>query len=368
MLLCRGLVVICVACITYNVYKKSCDYSKRVMNYKIYEMCIKYLGEQKKVLCIKYTRDIHSKHNKHNKHIYGLPKIKLTIPKNISKPVYIDCSCIQNYILPSLPNNLIKLDLSNCGLTEIPNHLPPSLEYLKCDRNKITIIDKLPKNLRKLICSHNVIEQILNIPKTMEHIDMSHNHISELDNLPDTIKYINCSNNRLKYIINIPIMAQHFDCSCNEITIMPNTIPLTLVYLNCSNNYYIKSLPNNLQNLRKLYCQNNSISKLPIDFQKLENFELANNKIIKLDIDVSDSINKIGFGFNGIKYIAPKLWIHYDKIITKRKYQKFVKGANDAIYKWKNNRLFMANILTINQLYNKYNIPLDICKIIVLYY
>ena len=59
--------------------------------------------------------------------------------------------------------NIISLDLSNCGLTELPK-LPDRLIDLKCGGNRLVSLPELPKGLKVLNCSWN---RIVSLPEKM---------------------------------------------------------------------------------------------------------------------------------------------------------------------------------------------------------
>ena len=74
------------------------------------------------------------------------------------------------------PNNLTRINISNCGL-EVLGNLPAGLLDLDCSNNKIKEI----KGLRRLNCSNN------------EYVDMT---------LPEGLRTLICRNNHIKKINN----------------------------------------------------------------------------------------------------------------------------------------------------------------------
>ena len=77
-------------------------------------------------------------------------------------------------------SNITKLDLSNKGLTKLPDlSLYTNLKKLNCSNNKITRLDNLPSTIITLYCGYN--------------------KLTSLNYLPLTLTELYCSNNRLQY-------------------------------------------------------------------------------------------------------------------------------------------------------------------------
>lgn len=112
---------------------------------------------------------------------YHLKKTKPTkpiirIPEDIRS---VECNALKLETLPKLPNtlralechrnlltsssleclnalnSLVFLDCSTNVIEKLPENLPPKLEYLNIDNNKITYLPALPKTLKVLKCSFN---------------------------------------------------------------------------------------------------------------------------------------------------------------------------------------------------------------------
>ena len=77
---------------------------------------------------------------------------------NISLPIDIDEIIIH---IPDLSNfvNLIKLNVSNCSLIQLPK-LPENLIEINCSRNNLRNLPIFNKNLQKLDCSYNYLKII----------------------------------------------------------------------------------------------------------------------------------------------------------------------------------------------------------------
>ena len=115
-----------------------------------------------------------------------------------------------------------KLDLSNLGLTEIPENLPQSLQELHLYRNQITEIpETLPQSLRKMWLDNNQITEIPdNLPQSLQELDLKYNQITKIpDNLPQSLQRLHLRNNKITEIPkNLPQSLGYLWISDNEIT------------------------------------------------------------------------------------------------------------------------------------------------------
>jgi len=85
-------------------------------------------------------------------------------------------------------SNITELDLSNKGLTKLPDlSIYTNLKKLYCNCNKIVSLDNLPLTIIELNCSWNKITSLDNLPPTIIKLNCSNNKIISLDNLPPTI-------------------------------------------------------------------------------------------------------------------------------------------------------------------------------------
>ena len=99
------------------------------------------------------------------------------------------------------PEDIEELDISNKGLTKLPDEIQylTNLKKLICQSNQITSLDNLPPNLQELYCNNNKITRLDNLPLNLQKLDCSRNEITSLDNLPPNLKTLDCSINPLIY-------------------------------------------------------------------------------------------------------------------------------------------------------------------------
>ncbi len=118
---------------------------------------------------------------------------------------------LSNLGLTKIPDNLLQglqeLYLNNNKITEIPDNLPLGLRQLDIHLNEITEIpDNLPLDLQKLYLGGNKITEIPdNLPQGLQRLFLEYNQITEIpDNLPLGLQWLSLSNNEITegYIIN----------------------------------------------------------------------------------------------------------------------------------------------------------------------
>ena len=94
------------------------------------------------------------------------------------------CELSDTFYLPSLFEEVKKLDCSLCGLTSLPT-LPKGLEILRCSFNRLTLLPELPDELKELWCSHNKLTSLHELPRGLKKLYCSGNPLS-----PETIERI----------------------------------------------------------------------------------------------------------------------------------------------------------------------------------
>jgi Leucine-rich repeat (LRR) protein len=159
----------------------------------------------------------------------------------------------------STQNNYLYLDLSNLGLTTIPDftkhkHYPRlkrikflflsennltdcsdkllqfiSLEALDVSHNKIKHISNLPLSLKELVCNKCIVHTICN-HDNLERLDCSENYISELNNYNNVVELICCDNN----ISNIPSYNNVTKIMCSNNPIRHICSQINLKDIDCS--------------------------------------------------------------------------------------------------------------------------------------
>lgn len=106
------------------------------------------------------------------------------------------------------------INMSMCGLTEMPE-LPPNLQILKFNNNKIFKLPRLPDTLHSLMGENNRISEFPDISHCflLEDIDLSGNDIVELNTaIPYNVRTINIDFNRLR-LINYELISPEIKIS-----------------------------------------------------------------------------------------------------------------------------------------------------------
>ena len=133
--------------------------------------------------------------------------------KNNHSIKILDLSSLSLNELPDLPHNLTRISFSNNNIKKLPENISNyPIEYLKCNDNKITSLNKeLPNSLKYFDCSNNMIS-------------------GKLINLPDQLEYFNCSSNGIKKIMNIPTTLENFICDRNPLIYLPRLNQNMIIY------------------------------------------------------------------------------------------------------------------------------------------
>lgn len=104
--------------------------------------------------------------------LYGLTEMTRLRIMNVKKlnklPYFEDSQQLKSLIIP----------LNN--LSEIPNNLPRSLEYLNCSNNKLQRIPNISSKLESLYCNNNNIDMLPLIPSHVKYLCFDNNPIQHL--------------------------------------------------------------------------------------------------------------------------------------------------------------------------------------------
>ncbi|XP_043490452.1 leucine-rich repeat protein SHOC-2-like isoform X1 [Polistes fuscatus] len=177
---------------------------------------------------------------------------------NSKSVLHIQDSCnLKKEFLPNKLTNLIKLDLTNCYLTELPKYLCllKNLQHLILNNNELSCLPNVVGDLKELISlkvhNNNLKEVPENIGNllNLEDLDLSFNKLTDI---PCTYKILN----RLKYL----------SIANNNFTCIPNCIKTgmsSLEMLVLSQNIHIMlDIPLHSTNIKRFYARNNDICSL----------------------------------------------------------------------------------------------------------
>ena len=260
-------------------FTKYYDVNKKLFNTG--KIGLKDTSQQPKIKLAKYLNFLNDSNTLHN---LTLTKDFINLPLDLNNLVKLNASNCNISNIPNYFNNLVKLnmlDLNNNNISDLTNLSNlTNLEILFLNNNNITEIDPLLNldNLGVLTLNHNNvlnINSLLNL-RSLYMLSLSNNNYMlplELNNDNSSLYDINLSNNKISEI--------------NEIN-LPN-----LKNLNLSNNkiHSIERIP--ISNLEKLNLSNNNLfneqvggmdatfSPTPLESSnnKLKKLNLSNNKI-----------------------------------------------------------------------------------------
>jgi Leucine-rich repeat (LRR) protein len=126
--------------------------------------------------------------------------------------------CSYNYLreLPPLNNNLILLYCSRNQLRELPP-LNDNLILLYCSRNQLRKLPPLNDNLKQLDCDNNELTKLPPLNDDLNALECYKNKLTELPHLNDNLEYLDCHHNQLTWLPLLNNKLKHLDCADNNI-------------------------------------------------------------------------------------------------------------------------------------------------------
>ncbi len=148
------------------------------------------------------------------------------------------------YSILHLPRNFVfrdDLDLSNMGLTELPDMSTVTiLGNFSCDRNQLTSLTGAPEKVGRIFfCSHNYLTNLTGAPKEIgRDFYCSHNQLTSLMGAPKEVDgNFNCDHNQLTNLIGAPEkVGWNFNCNNNQLTSLMGAPKEVDGNFNCDNN------------------------------------------------------------------------------------------------------------------------------------
>ncbi|EFW9295423.1 hypothetical protein E4479_14465 [Shigella flexneri] len=175
------------------------------------------------------------------------------------------------------------LNLSNLGLTSLPENLPPHLIEFYCSKNVLTALPKvMPKWLLVLDCTDNVLILLPKVqPSKLMVLKCYENCIIWLPELSTNLRVINCSENFLQFLPpSMPQYLYKLSCAGNNINSIPDEMLENLTRLkvfDCSSNDLISS-PRLPPKLIIYYCGENKFKTVQVPQpQSLKVFDCNGN-------------------------------------------------------------------------------------------
>merc|ERR1711976_969183 len=253
----------------------------------------------------RYITHIHNQNS-------NLTAIKLTVNSKTSLYRIMNPSSEYFDSLGNVINyNILDLDLSNHGLTEIPKNLSKfkNLETLNLSKNqiKLSLLDigrllAAPKSLKNLILHSNQISSDSNITKyeffalknnfpNLQKLDISNNQITNLENFTifESLNLLQASGNKIRQIPTSIKKLTHLEylyLGNNQLEIINPALSLLsnlkLLALNNNKIYRIPEILTNLTNLRTLHLHYNEIAVIPAGLVKSDGNNCINVQEITL--------------------------------------------------------------------------------------
>eukprot|EP00058_Branchiostoma_floridae_P022281 XP_002607771.1 hypothetical protein BRAFLDRAFT_82780 [Branchiostoma floridae] len=217
---------------------------------------------------------------------------------------------------PQTVNGRLKLDLSNQGLTSIPDEVfnITDLEILNVSNNKLTNIPDAINRLQKLHWLDAERNMLRKLPRgicslsNLEVLIVSNNELSSLPPELAKMKKLTKLYIHDNYLKEIPPVV----CSMSNLEVL--TVDeleqlQNLWYLSLSNNN-LRTLPStmrHLHNLREVYLRNNQFETLPevlCELPEMEKLDIRNNQIARLPSSLhrADNLEDLKVAGNPLRY------------------------------------------------------------------
>ena len=148
------------------------------------------------------------------------------------------------YSILHLPRNFVfrgDLDLSNMGLTELPDMSTVTiLGNFTCSRNQLTSLTGAPKHVGgNFICDNNQLTSLTGAPKEVGgEFDCNRNQLTSLTGAPENVGGdFTCSRNQLTNLTGAPKhVGGDFSCSYNQLTSLTGAPENVSGNFDCSHN------------------------------------------------------------------------------------------------------------------------------------
>lgn len=242
--------------------------------------------------------------------------------------------------LPTFPNDLCNLDVSNNRLTNLHDYcLPSNLKTLIAINNQITHLPPLPSRLGFLDVQKNQLRALPDLPNGLVVLDASENDLQALPHvLPDALRVLDISSNRIRHLPEdfsnalefldaarnnlqsipegLPNYIEYLDVSENELGRLPDKLPARLITLNVAGNaltdipdYFNQSFSNHPLNVENLYICNNQITALPESWSPhLMRLDASNNQLTNIPTGIPDSIMELHLEDNHITSLPDEIY------------------------------------------------------------
>ncbi|EFX4352988.1 hypothetical protein EY102_11400 [Shigella flexneri] len=159
------------------------------------------------------------------------------------------------------------LNLSNLGLTSLPENLPPHLIEFYCSKNVLTALPKvMPKWLLVLDCTDNVLILLPKVqPSKLMVLKCYENFLQFLPpSMPQYLYKLSCAGNNINSIPDEMLenltRLKVFDCSSNDLISSPRLPPKLIIYYCGENKFKTVQVPQP-QSLKVFDCNGNPWDK-----------------------------------------------------------------------------------------------------------
>lgn len=227
------------------------------------------------------------------------------------------------------------MDLTCNPISELPDHLPSSLETLIVASNELTALpDILPAGLLQLDVYQNYLTALPEtLPSGIEVLIVGDNLLTVLPaRLPENLQYLEASDNVLICLPELlPSTLKRLDISDNQLTTLPETLPSTLQRLDVSRNQ-LTSLPECLPSaLQEMNASYNQLSRLP---ELLPYFSGAGSRPASLFVEhnplTARAIQDIQMLMSAVDYRGPRIFFAMEASSASR----VTRPLHEAVKAW----------------------------------
>ena len=219
---------------------------------------------------------------------------------------------IETY-LDSLPEDTERIDVSEKGLTYLPNLSRfKNLTRLYCFQNKLTSLPELNEKLEILYCFQNKLTSLPELNEKLEILCCDDNQLTSLPPLKN-LQILNCYNNQLSYLrLNEKLTVLY--CSGNWLTYLHLNEKLTVLYCtyNCLTSLHLN------KNLKQIFCSNNPIYEI---------INIPNKQILK-QLKILNRFRYLYYSLKFKKRFRDWLWVRIREPKIREKYSHDYLVAN----------------------------------------
>lgn len=125
---------------------------------------------------------------------------------------------------PTLPQNLVSLNMRDNEIFALPHQFPETLKMLVLSNNHIQSLPSLPEGLETLYVDYNGLRSLPQMPPSIVSLYVQSNGIYHLPTLPHSLVEFNCEDNCIgRFPVNFPEYLEVLQTEGNPDDVPPET-------------------------------------------------------------------------------------------------------------------------------------------------